>query len=119
MKKLIVILFSISLIISSCGKKQENAKTEQKSEAKIETVEYKCEGMHCSGCESAITEEVTKLDGIKEIKADAKAKMVTVSFDASKTNIEKISGAINAAGYDTQLSKTDNKHDCEKDSKKE
>ena len=56
---------------------------------------------------------------IKDINAGSKSKVVTVSFDANKTNKENISKVINAAGYDTEISKSDNKHDCETDMKKE
>jgi imidazoleglycerol phosphate synthase glutamine amidotransferase subunit HisH len=40
-----------------------------------------------------------------------------VVFDAGKTNKESISKAINTAGYDTELTKSENKHDCEDEKK--
>lgn len=126
MKTLLNLSMVILLIsIIGCGKKTTtetagNNNTETKSaNEKVETVEFKCAGMHCSGCEESITTEVKKVEGIKDIKADAKGKIVTVSFDANKTNKDNISKAINKAGYDTEISKSDNKHDCETDMKKE
>ncbi len=122
MKTFLNLLLVILLTgVIGCGKKNTNnssGDTKGVSE-KVESVEYKCAGMHCSGCEETITTEVMKSEGVKEVKADSKTKIVTVSFDANKTNKENISKSINAAGYDTELSKSENKHDCETDMKKE
>lgn len=122
MKTLINLALVFLLIgIIGCGKKSTNnsaGDTKSVSE-KVETVEYKCAGMHCSGCEETITTEVKKSEGVKDVKADSKSKIVTVSFDANKTNKENISKSINAAGYDTELSKSESKHDCETDMQKE
>lgn len=126
MKTLLNLLIVILIIgVIGCGKKTTtetagNQTTDTKNVSeKVETVEFKCAGMHCSGCEESITTEVKKVEGIKDIKADAKGKMVTVSFDANKTNKDNISKAINKAGYDTEISKSENKHDCDTDMKKE
>ncbi len=125
MKVLLNLVLAAALIgFIGCGKKTSNESAgdktaDTKTAGKVETVEYKCPSMHCSGCEETITTEVKKLDGIKEVKADSKAKIVTVSFDDGRTNKENISKAINAAGYDTELSKSENPHDCDTDMKKE
>lgn len=121
----VLVMFVLLVSLIGCGKKSTtetagNQTTDTKSvNEKVESVEFKCAGMHCSGCEETITAEVKKLDGIKEVKADSKGKIVNVSFDANKTNKDNISKAINTAGYDTEISKSDNKHDCETDLKKE
>lgn len=126
MKTLLNLLMMFLLIsVISCGKKTTtetsgNNTTDTKGvNEKVETVEFKCAGMHCSGCEETITSEVKKIDGVKDIKADAKGKIVTVSFDANKTNNDNISKAINKAGYDTELSKPENKNDYDTVSKKD
>jgi mercuric ion binding protein len=126
MKTLLNLTLVFLLIgVIGCGKKSTTETAGDKTTdtkgvtEKVETVEYKCAGMHCSGCEETITTELKKVDGVKEIKADSKAKVVIVSFDANKTNKDNISKSINAAGYDTEISKSDNKHDCETDMKKE
>jgi copper chaperone CopZ len=120
MKSTLIAFLALALLTAAgCTKKTTNETSGNKTEGKIETVEFKCAGMHCSGCEETITEEVKKIDGVKEIKADSKEKYVRVVFDAGKTNKENISKAINTAGYDTELSKSENKHDCEEDMKQE
>lgn len=126
MKTLLNFVLVILLVgVIGCSKKSTNQTTGDKTTdtkgvtEKVETVEFKCEGMYCSGCEETITTEVKKVDGIKDIKADSKTKLVTVSYDANKTNKDNISKTINAAGYDTELSKSDNKHDCDTEIKKD
>lgn len=109
-----------ALIIAGCGKVTVEKTTDVKSASeKIENVEFNCPGMHCSGCEGTITDEVKKMDGIKTVAADSKTKVVKVTFDANKTNKENISKTINAAGYDTELTKSDNKHNCDEDMTKD
>ncbi|MCX6166292.1 MAG: heavy-metal-associated domain-containing protein [Ignavibacteriae bacterium] len=109
-----IILLSL-LLFNSCGKKEktQNADIKTNDDTKTEYVEYKCENMHCASCEETITTAVKKLDGIKEITADAKNKIVKVSFYKDKTNSTDIQKTINAAGYDTQDSKSGNKHNCD------
>lgn len=46
-----------------------------------------------------VRDAVSAVAGVGEINASAKAKEVTVSFDAGKTSADKIKGAIEAAGY--------------------
>ncbi len=125
MKVVLKFVLAIMLISTiSCGKKTTNESSGDKNSdtktvtGKVDTVEYKCPGMHCSGCEESITEQVKKVEGVKEIKADAKEKTVKVTFDDGKTNKEVISKSINAAGYDTELTKSENPHDCDTDMKK-
>jgi copper chaperone CopZ len=126
MKTLLNLVLAFLLIgVIGCGKKSTTETAGDKTTdtkgmtEKVESVEYKCAGMHCAGCEETITTEVKKTEGVKDVKADSKSKIVTVSFDANKTNKENISKSINAAGYDTELSKSDSKHDCETDMQKE
>lgn len=125
MKILLNLVLAVAIIgIIGCGKKSSTESAgdktaEVKTVGKVETVEYKCPGMHCSGCEETITTEVKKVEGVKDVKADSKAKIVTVSFDDGKTNKDNISKAINSAGYDTELSKSESPHDCDTDMKKE
>lgn len=111
-----LILFIVFMLFQACTKKQTQQITSTSTgEEQLVTVEFKCPGMHCEGCEQTITEEIKKLEGIKEIKADAKAKLVRVVYIANKVSPTEIEHSINAAGYDTESSKTDNKHNCEEE----
>ena len=105
MKNILNLALAVLLIsFIGCGKKTTNeSASDNKAVGKVETVEYKSDKMHCSGCEETITTELKKIDGVKEIKADAKEKFVKVTFDDGKTNKEDIAKAIIAAGYDAVL----------------
>jgi len=107
-----VLLLTIFLF-SSCGKKSSGPETKSTGEANIEQVEFKCDNMHCKSCEETITAEVKKINGIKEVTADSKSKVVKVLFNKQQTNAKDIEKTINAAGYDTQTSPSDNKHNCD------
>ena len=122
MKKLLfiyILLISV-VLISGCSKKEKTQKADETNpndESKIEFVEFKCDGMHCSGCEESISASVNNLKGIKEVIADAKNKIVKVKFINNMTSKSEIEKSINAAGYDTQDSKSENKHNCDMEKK--
>ena len=122
MKKLLfiyILLISV-VLISGCSKKEKTQKADETNpndESKIEFVEFKCDGMHCSGCEESISASVNNLKGIKEVIADAKNKVVKVKFINNMTSKSEIEKSINAAGYDTQDSKSEKKHNCDMEKK--
>lgn len=59
--------------------------------------------MTCSSCERKIENEIRKLDGITFVKANYKMGDVTVEFDDSLCNLEKIKIAIKKAGYSVEV----------------
>jgi copper ion binding protein len=67
------------------------------SEAKI-----RIKDMHCANCARTIENAVSKVEGVKNAKADYTKGMAEVEFDPSKTNVSKIMQAIKNAGYETQ-----------------
>lgn len=117
MKKNILIpaLLFIIFLFSSCGKKSSSPEIKPTGDANMESVEFKCDKMHCKSCEEHISAEVKKNNGIKEVTADAQSKTVKVTFNKDQTSAKDIEKSINAAGYDTQTSKSENKHDCDKE----
>lgn len=66
---------------------------------KIRTKVIPTFGMHCSGCEETVTNEIMKLEGIKSVKADHVNKTVTVKYDDKKVTLEQVKQAIVNAGY--------------------
>ena len=66
---------------------------------KIRTKVIPTFGMHCSGCEETVTNEIMKLEGIKSVKADHVNKTVTVKYDDKKVTLEQVKLAIVNAGY--------------------
>ncbi|GAA2089833.1 heavy-metal-associated domain-containing protein [Streptomyces albiaxialis] len=63
------------------------------------TTVYQVSGMSCAHCENAISEEVSKLDGVSAVKAVASAGEVTVT-SAAPLDDEAVREAVDEAGYD-------------------
>ncbi|MDO6353926.1 sulfite exporter TauE/SafE family protein [Caloramator sp. CAR-1] len=63
----------------------------------------KVNDMTCSSCERKIENEIRKLDGITFVKASYKMGDVTVEFDDSLCNLEKVKIAIKKAGYSVEV----------------
>jgi copper ion binding protein len=55
-------------------------------------------GMTCGHCERAITAEVGRVDGVREVRVDLAAGTVTVSVDRPVDRAD-IAAAVDEAGY--------------------
>ena len=70
---------------------------------KNKTIKIKCTEMTCAGCKKKITKSINNLEGIKKVKVDLETKLITVTFDESKTSPDNIVGAIAEAGYESEI----------------
>ncbi len=92
------------------------------NDKKEETVEIKTSAV-CGMCNATIEKALKKEDGIATSKLDVKTKVVTVTYDPSKTDSDKIKKAVAMSGYDADSMPADSTaytklHDCcKKDSK--
>ena len=77
----------------------------QNSTVKTETFAVKG---NCEMCQTRI-ENAADIKGVKISKWDVEKKFITVTYDSTKTNIEKIQKAIAAKGYDVGELKGDDK----------
>lgn len=129
---LLALTAAVVFLFAGCGKnetktaenkapetKTEQIKTEAAANTQIldkndQTVEFKCEGMTCGSCESKISKEVKKLNGVKEVIADSKTKTTKVIYAAGEVSAKDIETVINKAGFDT---KSDVKNDTPIESK--
>lgn len=55
----------------------------------------------CGMCEARI-EKAAKIDGVSKAEWSQQTKMLTLEYDASKVNLDKIHQAIADAGHDTE-----------------
>ncbi|MCW4385923.1 copper ion binding protein [Salinibacterium sp. SYSU T00001] len=60
---------------------------------------YSVKGMTCEHCVRAVTEEVSKVAGVTDVKVDLAAETVVVESE-SKPDAEAIAAAIDEAGYE-------------------
>jgi len=87
--------------------------------AKTETVEIKTTAI-CGMCKSTIEKALAFEKGVEKATLDVKTKIVTVQYDADKTNPDQIRQCIAKAGYDADDVKREEKaysklSDCCKD----
>ena len=62
------------------------------------TREYVVSGMHCHHCVSSITEEVSAVSGVTDVKVDLGSGQLIVVSDA-EIPFESIEAAVDEAGY--------------------
>ncbi len=63
---------------------------------------------NCSSCKLRI-EKAAKTAGVTTADWNQSSKMLKITFDASKTNVDKVSKAVAAVGHDTEKYKADAK----------
>ena len=68
-------------------------------QSKIQTAEFKINGMTCSGCEEHVNQEVNKLTGIIQTTVSHENGNAIIEFDQAQTEIEEIEEAIEKTGY--------------------
>jgi copper ion binding protein len=63
----------------------------------MQTVTYEVPGIHCNHCVHTIKVELSEMDGVQAVDANAESKKVTVEFDApaSPEKIESLLAEIN------------------------
>lgn len=59
-------------------------------------------GMSCGGCETRISQQLRKLDGVHKVTADHKRAEVRVLFDSTQTSLARMRAAISALGYEVK-----------------
>ncbi|MGR9012840.1 MAG: heavy-metal-associated domain-containing protein [Gammaproteobacteria bacterium] len=69
-----------------------------------ESVSLTVIGMKCGGCETNVTTKLKAIDGVLSVNASSKEKVVSVDFDAEKTNLDVITDAIIDAGFTVETS---------------
>jgi copper chaperone len=62
------------------------------------TSEYLVSGMHCHHCASSVTEEVSAVSGVSDVKVDLDSGQLIVISD-TELPFESIEAAVDEAGY--------------------
>jgi copper ion binding protein len=63
------------------------------------TATYTVSGMTCSHCVSSVTEEVTKIAGVTDVKVDLASGAVTITSDTPVEDTA-VKAAVDEAGYE-------------------
>ncbi len=59
--------------------------------------------MHCENCENKIKGNMRFEKGVKKIETNIEKQEVTITFDAEKTNAEKLKNAFQKFGYEATI----------------
>jgi copper chaperone len=59
----------------------------------------KVEGMSCDHCKMTVENAVGALSGVERAEVDLKAKTLTVSYDESAVDMDRIRSAVKGKGY--------------------
>lgn len=60
---------------------------------------FQVEDIHCDGCEGAIRNALTRLEGVSEVRPDHTTNRVEVDFDEQRVTEEAITERLDLAGY--------------------
>lgn len=63
------------------------------------TTTYTVKGMTCGHCVQAVTDEITKVDGVTQVDVDLDSGRVTVQSE-SAPDTEAVRAAVDEAGYE-------------------
>lgn len=58
-------------------------------------------GMSCGSCADKVAASLKAVDGVKGATVDVKTGLAEISYDAGKTNADKLVAAVNAGGHFT------------------
>lgn len=83
----------------------------------IRVVVFKVSQMHCEKCEKKVRDNMRFEKGLKDISTKVKTKMVTITYDAEKTNVKKLQAGFNKFKYEAEFVK-ETKKDNQKADKK-
>ena len=60
-------------------------------------------GMTCGHCQKRVADAISSLEGVESVEVDLESERATVSFDPQKVSLDDIKGAIQKAGYSTEI----------------
>lgn len=63
------------------------------------TVQLQAPDISCGHCVSAVKNRVGQLEGVESVDASAETKLIDVTFDGEKLNLEKIQAELADEGY--------------------
>lgn len=69
----------------------------------LKTVTFSVPKMHCEKCEKKVNDNLRFERGVKEITTDLKTKQVTVTYDAEKTDAEKLCKSFSKFKYSATI----------------
>lgn len=77
----------------------------------IRTAVFKVEQMHCENCVKKINNNIRFEKGLKDFNTDLETKTVTITYDADKTDVEKLKEGFRKIHYEAEFVKETRQED--------
>ena len=71
----------------------------------LRTAIFKVEQLECKNCEQKVQKNIRFEKGIKSFKTDINTRTVTITYDAEKTTVEKLTAGFAKFGYTAKFVK--------------
>jgi copper chaperone CopZ len=65
----------------------------------VETTEIGVKGMHCDGCERTLTLALSRLEGVRDVKAGRAAERVLVIYDPAEASEQALRERVRLCGF--------------------
>ena len=104
--KTVKLFFAALVLAVMCSNVSAKSAT-TKSEGTTKSETLKVQG-NCGMCESRI-EKAAKLDGVSKAEWNSESKILAVTYDPAKTNLDLIGKKVAAVGHDNEKGKSDDK----------
>ena len=92
-----LVLILTAILILSCGRDKKTEKAGLLDETSF--IEVSIGGMTCTGCEQKIQAGISRLDGIKTVKASYTEGIALIEYSPAVVDTVKIRDAISGTGY--------------------
>lgn len=77
----------------------------------IRTAMFKVEQMKCENCVKKVNDNIRFEKGLKKLDTDLKTKTVTITYDADKTDVEKLKEGFRKFHYEAEFVKETKQED--------
>ena len=112
MKRILILVLSalfLAIPIAVAGNNNTpSSLLDKKVKKEKKTVTYRV-SMHCKNCVEKITDNVSFVKGVEDLKVSLDEKTVTVTYDPAKTDEATLQKAIEKLGYTAEKVKPDAK----------
>lgn len=95
---LISLLLALSPAAQSTYPETEPSTVQDKKVKKTETVTFKV-SMHCKNCVNKITDNISFIKGVEDLKVSLDQKTVAITYNPAKTDEATLQKAIEKLGY--------------------
>lgn len=75
----------------------------QLSAKELRKIVFKVEQMECKNCESKVKKNISFEKGVKRLETDLKNRTVTLTYDAEKTDIQKLKDGFAKFNYEAKV----------------